>query len=148
MTKTLKHQFDTLVLEPLVRLRLDRQNPSIIVVVVNALNEEDDVRTMNCLFSQARRLSLVRLKFFLISRLELLIRLGFEGIVGSNKASALHQIPEAIIELDISTFLRHKLARIRKDYNKSVRIPWIRKFVPLHEGQNESGTNNQISIFN
>ncbi|RDW75197.1 hypothetical protein BP6252_06339 [Coleophoma cylindrospora] len=122
-TKTLKQQFDRLVLEPLGRLTSDPQTPSTIVVVVDALDEctrEEDVRIMISLFSQAKSLSLVRLKFFLTSRPELPIRLGFEDISGSYEGLALHQIPEPIIANDISAFLVYELARIRTDYNKSV----------------------------
>lgn len=122
-TKTLKQQFDALVLRPLGRLRFDFQKPATIVIVVDALDEcaqEKDVQIMISLFSQANRLSSVRLKFFLTSRPELPIRLGFKDISGSYEGLALHQIPEPIIEHDISAFLVHELARIRTDYNNSV----------------------------
>jgi hypothetical protein len=122
-TKTLKQQFDTLVLEPLGKLRLDPQKPPTIVIVVDALDEcdrEGDVRIIIGLLSQAKRLSLVQLKFFLTSRPELPIRLGFKKIGGSYKGLALHEIPEPIIEHDISAFLVYQLARIRDNYNNSV----------------------------
>jgi hypothetical protein len=93
------------------------------VIVVDALDEcvrEEDIRVMIGLFSQAKRLSLVRLKFFLTSRPELPIRLGFGDISGSYEYLALHQIPEPIIESDIHAFLEYELARIRNDYNNSV----------------------------
>jgi hypothetical protein len=67
-----------------------------------------------------KRLLLVQLKFFLISRLELPIRLSFKKIGGSYKGLALYKIPEPIIEHDISTFLVYQLARIRDDYNNLV----------------------------
>ena len=121
--KALKQQFETLVLEPLGKLRLDPQNPSTIVIVVDALDEcdqKEDVRSIISLLSQAKCLSSVQLKFFLTSRPELPIRLGFEDISGSYEGLALHQIPEPIIEHDISAFLTYELARIRDDYNKSV----------------------------
>jgi hypothetical protein len=122
-TKTLKQQFDTLVSEPLGKLRLDPQKPPMIVVVVDALDEcdrEGDVGIIIRLLSQAKRLSSVQLKFFLTSRPELPIRLGFKKIGGSYKGLALHEIPEPIIEHDISAFLIYQLARIRDDYNNSV----------------------------
>ena len=81
---------------------------------------DEDVRIIIRLFSQAKRLSPVRLKLFLTSRPELPIRLGFEDISGSYEGLVLHQIPEPIIEHDISVFLIYELARIRDDYNKSV----------------------------
>jgi hypothetical protein len=56
----------------------------------------------------------------LTSRPELLICLGFEDIRGKYKRLVLYQIPELIVKEDISSFLEHKLATIREDYNKSV----------------------------
>jgi nucleoside phosphorylase len=120
--KALKQQFETLVLQPLRNIRTD-QKPSRIVIVIDALDEcdrEEDVKIMIRLLSQAKRLSSVQLKFFLTSRPELPIRVGFKDISGSYKGSALHEIPEPIIEHDISAFLVYELARIRDDYNKSV----------------------------
>ena len=122
-SKSLKQQFDTLVLEPLNKLHLDPQKPSTIVIVVDALDEcdgEADVRTMIRILSQVKRFSSVQLKFFLTSRPELPIRLGFEDISGSYEGLALHQILEPIIEHDIYAFLTYELTRIREDYNKSV----------------------------
>ena len=122
-SKSLKQQFDTLVLEPLNKLHLDSQKPSTIVIVVDALDEcdgEADARTMIRLLSQVKCFSSGQLKFFLTSRPELPIRLGFEDISGSYEGLALHQIPEPIIEHDIYAFLTYELTRIRDDYNKSV----------------------------
>jgi hypothetical protein len=93
--------------------------------VINALNEcnrEEDVRIIIRLLSQVKHITSVQLKFFLTSRPELPIRLGFEDISGRYKGLALHQIPEPIIKEDISTFLEHELAIIRDDYNKSVTL--------------------------
>lgn len=121
--KALKQQFDALVLQPLGKIRTDRQKSSSIVVVVDALDEcdrEEDVRTMIRLFSQVKHITSVQLKFFLTSRPELPIRLGFEDIRGKYERLVLHQIPEPIVKEDISSFLEHELAIIREDYNKSV----------------------------
>jgi hypothetical protein len=91
--------------------------------LVDALDEcdrEEDVRIIIYLLSQVRHLKSVRLKLFVTNRPELPIRLGFEDISGKYKAMVLHQIPNPIIEHDVSAFLEYKLARIRDDYNKSV----------------------------
>jgi hypothetical protein len=146
-TKTLKQQFDTLVSEPLGRLCFDPQELLTIVIVVDALDEcvrEEDVRVMISLFSQAKRLSSVRLKFFLTSRPELPIRLGFGDISGSYECLALHQIPEPIIEHDISAFLTYELARIRNDYNKTV--PEDRHLSPNWPGQTNIQSLVQMAI--
>jgi hypothetical protein len=84
--KALKQQFDTLVLQLLGKIRTDPLKSLSIVIVVDTLDECDgdkDVRIIIHLFSQAKRLSTVRLKLFLTSRPELPIRLGFEDINGS-----------------------------------------------------------------
>ena len=121
--KALKQQFETLVLQPLGKIRTDPQKPSRIVIVIDALDEcdrEEDVRIIIRLLPQVQRITSVQLKFFLTSRPELPIRLGFKDISGKYERLALHRIPEPIVKEDISTFLEHELAMIRDDYNKSV----------------------------
>ncbi|OAF60547.1 hypothetical protein VC83_03550 [Pseudogymnoascus destructans] len=121
--KALKQQFDTLVLQLLVKIQTHPQKSSSIVIVIDALDEcdrEEDVRTIIRLFSQVKQITSIQIKFFLTSRPELPIRLGFEDISGKYEGLALHQIPEPIIKEDISAFLEHQLAMIREDYNKSV----------------------------
>jgi hypothetical protein len=121
--KALKQQFDTLVLQPLDKIQTNPQKSSSIVIVVDALDEcdrDEDVRIIICLFSQVKPLSSVQLKFFLTSRPELPVRLGFKDINSRYEELALYQIPEPVIKEDISSFLEHKLAMIREDYNKSV----------------------------
>ncbi|KFY68440.1 hypothetical protein V496_01062 [Pseudogymnoascus sp. VKM F-4515 (FW-2607)] len=120
--KALKQQFNALVLQPLGKIRTHPQSSSI-VIVIDALDEcdrEEDVRTIIRLFSQVKHITSIQIKFFLTSRPELPIRLGFEDICGKYEGLALHQVPKAIIKEDISAFLEHQLAIIREDYNKSV----------------------------
>jgi hypothetical protein len=107
---------------------VDPQNPLKVLVVVDALDEcdqEEDVRVIIDLMSQLKDLKSVRLKFFATSRPELPIRLGFEDIRGRYEDLVLQQIPELIIEHDISMFIRDQLSRIRDEYNKTV--PRLRK---------------------
>ncbi|EMR90185.1 putative vegetative incompatibility protein het-e-1 protein [Botrytis cinerea BcDW1] len=119
--KTLGQQFITLVLKPLEKIQTDPQKSSSIVIVVDALDEcdrEEDVEAIIRLFSQAQHIA--SLKFFLTSRPELPIRLGFKKIGDKYKGLVLHEIPEKIVKEDISSFLEHELAIIREDYNISV----------------------------
>ncbi|KAK8907569.1 hypothetical protein QC760_004818 [Botrytis cinerea] len=119
--KALGQQFDTLVLKPLMKIQTDPQKSSSIVIVVDALDEcdrEKDVEAIIRLFSQAQHIA--SLKFFLTSRPELPIRMGFEDIRGKYERLILHQIPEPIVKADISSFIEHELATIRVNYNKSV----------------------------
>ena len=121
--KALKQQFETLVLQPLSKLRPDPQQSSRIVIVVDALDEcdrEEDVSVIIGLLPQVQQITSVCLKLFLTSRPELPIRLGFKEISSRYKGLVLHEIPRPIIEHDISSFLAYELARIRDEYNKSV----------------------------
>jgi hypothetical protein len=122
--KALKLQFETLVLQPLGKIQTNAQKSSKIMVVIDALDEcdqEEDIRTIIRLLPQVQRITSVQLKFFLTSRPELPLRLGFEDISGKYEGLALHQIPEPVVKEDISAFLEHELAIIRDDYNKSVK---------------------------
>ncbi len=124
-TKALSLQFETLVSQPLEEIGLDPQKPSRIVIVIDALDEcdrEEDIRIIIRLLSQVKRMASVRLKFFVTSRPELPIRLGFENIRGRYEGLALHQIPERIVREDITVFLEHELAMIRDDFNHSVSL--------------------------
>lgn len=113
--KALRDQFEKLILQP-----LDRIDHAIAVIVVDALDEcdgDNDVKVIISLLSQAKELRPPGLRIFITSRPELPIRLGFKNVTGEYQDLVLHQIPEAIVEQDISAFLRHELARIRDDYN-------------------------------
>ena len=121
--KALQQQFDALVLQPLRKIHTDPQKSLSIVIVVDALDEcdqEEDIRTIIRLFSQVKHIVSAQLRFFLTSRPELPIRLGFGDVRGQYETLVLHHIPEPIVKKDISLFLEYELATIREDYNKSV----------------------------
>jgi hypothetical protein len=112
-----------LISEPLSKIQTDPQKSSIIVIVVDALDEcdrEEDIRIIIYTLSQVMPIPSIRLRFFITSRPELFIRLGFEDINGRYDRLALQQIPKPIIKEDISAFLEYELAMIRDKYNKSV----------------------------
>ncbi|KAK4220495.1 hypothetical protein QBC38DRAFT_404816, partial [Podospora fimiseda] len=114
--KALRDQFEKLILEPIGRI--DRTTA--IVIVVDALDECDgdkDVETIIAQLSRANDLRSVRVKILITSRPELPIRLGFKNVQGKYQGLALHQIPEPVVEKDISTFLGYRLAQIRNKYN-------------------------------
>ena len=91
------------------------------VIVVDALDEcenEDDIRTVLQLWSRLPVNNTVRLRLFLTSRPELVIRLGFKKMsVDSYHDLILHEIPRPIVQRDILTFLIDTLAEVRKDHN-------------------------------
>jgi len=121
--KNMREQFEKLIFEPLSRTTLDASQASGLVIVVDALDEcerDDDVKLIINLFSRAKSLKSLRLRILVTSRPELPIRLGFSAIHGKYQDLVLHEIPEPILEHDISAYLEHELARIRGEYNTSV----------------------------
>ncbi|EJT76906.1 hypothetical protein GGTG_06820 [Gaeumannomyces tritici R3-111a-1] len=124
VNKPMGEQFKKLFLEPLDKCKGDVPGP--LAVVVDALDEcdrEDDATTLVSLLSRAKEATSVRIRFFVTSRPELPICLGFKDIGDSYKDLALHEIPAADVREDISTFLRSELARIRHNFNKELAPP-------------------------
>ncbi|PTB71314.1 WD40 repeat-like protein [Trichoderma longibrachiatum ATCC 18648] len=120
--RSIKDQFDKLVAEPM-RLASEASQLPTIVIIADALDECDNVEQVRLvihLLSQIRLSTSVSVKFFLTSRPELAIRLGFADICGRYEDLILHQVPRMAIEHDITVFLEHEIAMIREDYNKSV----------------------------
>ncbi|KAH0491033.1 hypothetical protein TgHK011_002479 [Trichoderma gracile] len=120
--KTLSDQFQRLILDPLRQCSGSWQSPDLLIVV-DALDEcglEKSMRTLINTLSQAQNTNNPRLKFFLTSRPELPIRLGFEDISGKYDNMLLAVVSTPTIEHDIELFMRHQLDRIKQDYNKSV----------------------------
>lgn len=121
--KAAQEQFKKLILEPLSRIPQDARKTATLVVVVDALDEcerDDDVKLIINLFSRVKTLQSPRLRILVTSRPDLPIRLGFSAITGKYQDLVLHEMPEHIVEHDISAFLRHELAVIRSNYNNSV----------------------------
>ncbi|KAJ8063411.1 hypothetical protein OCU04_008631 [Sclerotinia nivalis] len=119
-TKTLKEQFEQLILKPLACLNEHPRKFKKVVLVIDALDEcegDNDIKVIIHLLSQAKLLESVQLKTFVTSRPELPIRLGFNSIRGEYQDIVLHKIPAPIIEHDITAFLEYELSDIRKEYN-------------------------------
>ncbi|KAM0522542.1 hypothetical protein ACHAPE_002133 [Trichoderma viride] len=119
--KPMSDQFQKLILDPLSK------NPRCwgpnLLIVIDALDEcgsEDHMRTLISVFSKAQDTTSPRVKFFLTSRPELPIRLGFENICGRYDNLLLAAVPATTIALDIELFMRDKLHIIKTDYNMSV----------------------------
>ena len=124
--KALKDQFEKLILEPLSQINQDSQQPSKLVIVIDALDEcerEEDIRAILQLLARAEDLGVMRLRIFVTSRPELPIRLGFKKMAGNTYQDlVLHEVSKTTIEHDISIFLKHELTRIRAD--RSLTIDW------------------------
>ncbi|POR34530.1 Vegetative incompatibility protein HET-E-1 [Tolypocladium paradoxum] len=118
--KGLREQFDKLVLQPLSAVSLNERGARCTIILIDALDEceiEDKVKLIIDLFGHARILGL---RYFITSRPELPVRLGFHAIEGKHQDVILHKTPEAVIGRDLSVFLEHELATIRAEYNASV----------------------------
>ncbi|KAL6886276.1 quinon protein alcohol dehydrogenase-like superfamily [Trichoderma longibrachiatum] len=120
--KPLSDQFQMLILDPLRQYAGSWQSPDLLIVI-DALDEcgfEGSMRTLINTLSQAQHAKNPRLKFFLTSRPELPIRIGFEDIRGKYDNMLLAVVSTPAIEHDIDLYMRHQLEKIKLDYNKSV----------------------------
>ncbi|KAL6901147.1 vegetative incompatibility protein HET-E-1 [Trichoderma evansii] len=119
-TKALKEQFEKLILQPLAQIHRGVERRQTVAIVIDALDEcenDNDIKLIIYLFSQMGVLPFAQFRVLITSRPDLPIRLGFQGIKSKYQHVALHQLPEQVLEHDISVFLKHELARIRDDYN-------------------------------
>lgn len=118
--KSASDQFKELILNLLSTIPRDSGMMNPIIIVVDALDECDrvkDIELLIWLFSHSSQPAFPKLKFFLTSRPELPLRLGFKKIEGTYKDLILHEVPAAIIESDILKYLEYEFLNIRNDYN-------------------------------
>jgi hypothetical protein len=114
-SKFLGEQFDKLLYQPLVKLRLEKSTT--IVTVIDALDEcegEDDMRLILRLLFRLQEIKSVHLRVFLTSRPEFPIRLGFKK-EENHQDLILHELPAPVIENDIRVFLKYKLSIIQRE---------------------------------
>ncbi|UKZ47057.1 hypothetical protein TrVGV298_001269 [Trichoderma virens] len=119
-SKGLREQFNKLILQPLSAGSLKNENPRVIVLVIDALDEcelEEDIKLIIRLLSRVKN---VGLRVFVTSRPELPIRLSFSDIRGEFQHVILHEMPEPVIWHDLSVFITHNLREISVNYNKTV----------------------------
>ncbi|KAF7133693.1 hypothetical protein CNMCM5793_004991, partial [Aspergillus hiratsukae] len=124
--KPLKEQFNELIYRPLHSLNQPKNQSSPLVIVIDALDEcenDNDIRVILEVLPRVQESNYAPLRFFVTSRPELPIHLGFQTVKDSHQDLILHEIPEPIIERDISLFLEHKLAKIRKERALSMGWP-------------------------
>jgi len=118
--KTMKEQFENLILQPIQHIP---PRTSKLVIVVDALDEcdrEGDVKAILHLLSQNQHIISACMRIFVTSRPELPIRLGFSKM--SHQDLVLQDIPQEIITHDIATFLEHEFAKIRD--NNALPLDW------------------------
>ena len=124
----LREQWKHLILQPLCELN-ETPKESPFVIVIDALDEcenDDDVKLILHLLSEAKLLDVVRLRIFVTSRPETPIRLGFKEIRGAQQNIVqdvvLHEIEKSTIEHDIKIFLRSELGKIPR--NPEIELGW------------------------
>ncbi|KAJ5991396.1 WD40 repeat-like protein [Penicillium canescens] len=118
-SKSLREQFEKLLLRPLLGFDQRDQLPENTVIVIDALDEcehDQDVQNIIRLLPRLQEVKSLCLRVFLTSRPELPISLGFSEIGnGVYQDLALHEIPEEVTEHDIELFLRHRFTKIQHD---------------------------------
>ncbi|KAJ5389771.1 uncharacterized protein N7496_000839 [Penicillium cataractarum] len=123
VSKSLREQFEKLLLHPLLDLDQHGRQPQAAVIVIDALDEcehDQDVRNIIRLLPLLQKAKSVRLRIFLTSRPELPISIGFSEIANHGYQDlALHEIPEKVTERDIHLFLQDRFAKIKQDRNIS-----------------------------
>jgi hypothetical protein len=113
--RTLKEQFDKLILEPLISVNSAQRRR--LIFVIDALDEchLDHVRVI---LSLLRQLGQAHTSVFLTSRPELPIRLGFAQMrAGTHRDVILHEIAPSTIQHDISVYLKDEFAQIRNNHH-------------------------------
>ncbi|KAJ5742536.1 vegetative incompatibility protein HET-E-1 [Penicillium nucicola] len=113
-TMALGEQFRRLIMQPMEAA--SRETSTTMTVVIDALDEcegDEDITTIIKLLLQTDRSTVVPLKFFVTSRFELPIRLGFKGVQDKFIEVSIDEIPWPTIERDITAFLKFRLGEIR-----------------------------------
>lgn len=121
----LEEQFEKLLIGPLLRIEQSGETATR-VIVIDALDEcdcEDDIRVILRLLPQVRKSTSMQLRFFLTSRPELPIKLGFREITGVYQDLVLHEIPEPVIKRDISLYFKDQFSRLRRERSFSSTWP-------------------------
>ncbi|KAF8542140.1 putative WD-repeat protein [Trichophaea hybrida] len=115
----LGEQWKYLIFQPLSNLKEISLQSSVLVFVIDALDEcegQDDTRLMLRLLAEAKNVIAIRLRIFITSRPETPIRFGFRTMPASaHQDFILHNISLPIIEHDISIFLKCELQKVQEE---------------------------------
>lgn len=122
-------QFNKLLLQPLLNMDLNRTVT--LVAVIDALDEcqsdsdddDHDIKVLLRLLPRVQESKSVRLRFFVTSRPELPIRLGFDAVRDNLQNMDLHSIQTSEIAHDISIFLDYSFSRIRHSHGLPAEWP-------------------------
>jgi len=127
VNKTLRDQWEALVLEPLSRLEAGADTSQVvIVIVIDALDEcdrENGIQRVLQLLSHTPVTRAVRFRVLVTSRPEIPIRIGFSHVADSEHLDfVLHDISQSVVDLDISLFLEHELGQVRQ--SRALGLDW------------------------
>lgn len=116
--RSLGDQWRRLILQPFSSLEV-MHTPSSYLIVIDALDEctsESDIRTILQLVAEARRFTSLRLRFFLTSKPDTVIRRGFAAMPTVERRDViLHEIKPALVNHDIALYINDELAQIARD---------------------------------
>jgi hypothetical protein len=115
--KALPEQWKHLILEPLTALDEDLENPLLITLVLDALDEckdQEDIQLILKLLPQVNKFKMIQFRVFATSRPETTIVSGFKKVArGDHKDFALHNIEHSITDGDIKKYVEHEFDYIR-----------------------------------
>ncbi|KAH7349299.1 hypothetical protein B0T11DRAFT_288935 [Plectosphaerella cucumerina] len=120
--KTIQEQFDKLIRGPLAAILARPTAPTRLVFVIDALDEcerDDDIHLLIRVLSSATTLR-SQLRFFVTSRPDLPIRLGFSRVQGAFQDLVLHDMPAEIVMHDLIVFFNSQFDTIRSNFNERV----------------------------
>ena len=114
--RNLQEQSEKLLSQPLLSLLPQPAPGSVIVIVIDALDECDremDIRIIISLLTQLHDITTFRLRIFLTSRPELPLQLGFQDVDGSlHHDVKLEEVQATTIDHDIRLFFQHRFRDI------------------------------------
>ena len=135
--QSMRDQWTKLIYQPLLKLEGDPRSPLILIFVIDALDEcgnQQDIRTLLQLLTEARDFKNVQLRVLVTSRPEIPIRLGFRAISGSvHEDFVLHEISAVVVRHDITIFLRCELDKIKEEFSLPFDWPGKQKLEILVE---------------
>ncbi|OAL48295.1 WD40 repeat-like protein [Pyrenochaeta sp. DS3sAY3a] len=118
-SQSLDDQWHALVLNPLISVER-KESLARFLVVIDALDECKDQKNIQIilrLLSRIQSSKVTQLRVLLTSRPEVAIRRGFDQMRQyEHQDFALHDIEKSIIEHDVTTFLRHNLQAIGRNF--------------------------------
>ncbi|OGM44087.1 NACHT and WD40 domain protein [Aspergillus bombycis] len=134
-TKSLVEQFNRLLLEPLSAIKDGRAEASVLVIVIDALDEcqsENDIELLLRLLPMVPPSSSVSIRVFLTSRPELPIRQGFDNVsTTAHRDFSIHQIVESSVKYDILLFISDRFEEIRRKHSLPQEWPGEQKIQDL-----------------